>query len=318
MRGVRNKLIVGGVVVAGMVLGATAPGMASSTARVKESLAATGGAPTKAAGTASLRLTKKPGKATKGSFTVSAKHLDSGSPYDVMVGGVKVGTITTNGGGKGRPAFSTNPRGKTSLLGFDPRSSTVLLRDSSGTDVLVGTIPDDSPGSQACCLTTVDNEGEIECEDLLASDCTTAGGTTPTITNPDGTQTPVTSCLPDPCNPTAPAPSTIAIACCINTTHDEGTEAQCEDSTETACATAGGIVVQVPGATPGDGNPCDLNPCQASAPPSTPPALCCVPQTASDGTAESPECEDLTPDACAAAGGTPSTGGACDATVSCP
>ncbi len=309
---IEKKVVAAALIAAGVVLSTVALVSASSKAQLSKKLAATAGAPVKAAGKANLNLHFVRHKGTRGNFTVAANHLAGLSSYDVIVGGVKVGTITTNRGGNGRAAFSTTPRGKTSLLGFDPRGSTVVLRDSSGTDVLVGTVPDDTPGSQACCVT--DTEGETECEDMLASDCTTAGGTTPMVTNPDGTQTPATSCLPDPCNPGATPPGNVAIACCINSTHDEGTESQCEDYTEAECATAGGTVVQVPGATPGDGNPCDLNPCQPASPPSTPPTVCCVPQATASGETEAPECEDLTPDACSAAGGSAPANGAttCD------
>lgn len=315
MRPIEMKLIATGLVTAGLFFGTAGLAAASSDAHIKETLTATTGAPTKAGGKASLSLQKKPGKATKGSFAVTVKRLDRSSSYDLIVDGVKISTITTNSGGSGRGAFNTKPRGTTALLGFDPRGSTVVLRDASGTDVLVGTIPDDSPGSHACCLATTDQEGETECEDV--SDCAAAGGTVPMITNPDGTQTPVASCLPDPCNPNSPQPGNVVIACCINTTHGEGTESECQDYTETECATKGGMAVQVLGATAADGNPCDLNPCQISAPPSTPPALCCVPHTSSDGGAEPAQCEDLTPEACAAAGGTPPSNGTCDSTVPC-
>ena len=313
-----TKLMTAGVLAVGIVLSTVVVVAASSRTMFNQKLAATAGAPSKAAGKASVNIHFDGRNGTQGSFTVLASHLARNGHYDVIVGGVKVGTIKTNGGGNGRAAFSTTPRGATSLLGFDPRGATVLLRDStpgtstSGTDVLVGTIPDDTTGSQACCLPTTDPEGETECESLDPTACTNAGGTTPV----DATGAAITSCLPDPCNPTAPPPGNAVIACCINSTHGEGTETQCEDYTETDCATAGGIVVQVPGVTPGE-NPCDLtpNPCQASVPPSTTPSLCCVPHTGSTpGESEPPECEDLTADACAAAGGTAPANGVCDYT----
>lgn len=317
------------LIAAGLIIGTAGLAFASSQVLLNEKLNATGSTKDsipKAAGRASLNVRPVRNKGTYGKFTVAANHLVRKESYDIIVGGAKVGTLTTNGGGNGRATFDSVPRGRSSFLGFDPRGTTVVLRDqTTGTDVLAGTIPDDNSG-QACCLTTGQTEdngnAETECEDMDPTACTTAGGTLQWVLNPDGTpsQTPVTSCLPDPCNnSTLGAPSTVAIACCINSTHDEGTETQCEDYTEAACATAGGMVVQVPGVTPGDGNPCDANPCQAAPlPPSSPPALCCVPQTGSDGTPEPPECEDLTADACTAAGGTPPANGVCDAATPVP
>jgi hypothetical protein len=351
-RAVSRKLVLraAGVVVittALTLVGAAARGMfAAGAGRVNTQLAATGAA-SSASGRASLNLRA----ATKGRFMLWARHLRSGGSYDVIVGGVKVGAIQTNRIGSGLASFSTTPRGKTALLGFDPRGSTLLVRDSStGTDDLVGSIPDDNPGAGACCLTN--SHGEVECEDLSPTDCTTAGGTTPMITNPDGSQIPVTSCLPDPCGSTQP-PSTSTV-CCINSTHDDGTETECEDDAESDCATRGGTMVQAPscdpnpcqpappvnvsacckqdsgdssetecevmsgdaciadGGTPNAATSCDPNPCPAPTPaPGT--SACCIPQTGDDST-EALECEDLSADACTQAGGSPPANGStsCD------
>ncbi len=323
MRTNRTRLIVAGLAAAGYVIGTAHWAAASSKAREKQELTATADAPANAGGKASLSLRHRTRKGTTGSFTVAASHLAEQHGYDLIVAGTKVGTLTTNSGGSGRAKFDTSPRGVKSLLGFDPRGTTVVLRDqSTGDDDLVGVIPDDTAGEQACCIGTGETEddgsSETECEDVDAAICSANGGTPQWVLNPDGTPstTPVTSCLPDPCNNAST--STVEIACCINSTHDEGTEAECEDFTEAACAAAGGTVVQVPGATPGSGNPCDANPCQTAQPPSTPPASCCVPHTSSNGTPEAPECEDLTAAACTAAGGVPPSGGLCDGTVPCP
>ncbi|MBI3782564.1 MAG: hypothetical protein HY270_04100, partial [Deltaproteobacteria bacterium] len=251
MRTTETKWMVGCFAALGLIFATAQGAAASGKANLSESLAATGSAPDKASGKASLNLRPRKNKGTKGSFAVVAKHLSADSSYDLIVGGAKVGELKTGRLGSGRATFNTSPHGNTSLLGFDPRGETVVLRDgTTGTDDLVGTIPDDSPGSQACCLATgqIEDNGstETECEDIDAQACQSAGGTPQWVLNPDGTpsQTPVTSCLPDPCNNTTSAPpSSVAVACCINATHDEGTEAECEDVTEAACATAGGALV---------------------------------------------------------------------------
>src|SRR5262249_52420569 len=57
-----------------------------------------------------------------GKFDVIAKKLDPDQTFDVIVNGVKVGTLTTTGGGSGRARFRSRPRsGDDQLLGFDPR-----------------------------------------------------------------------------------------------------------------------------------------------------------------------------------------------------
>jgi hypothetical protein len=343
MRRIETKLVAAGLLAAGLVLGTVAVAAASSNAKLNDTLTATGSAPDAAAGKASLKLQKKPGKTTKGNFTVKVKHLDGSSHYDLIVGGAKVGTITTNGGGNGSAAFSTTPGGTKSLLGFDPRGHTVILRDptGSGTDVLVGTVPDDSTGSQACC--TTGSDGESECEDVSPDPVTgvvTCAGTIPK----DANGAPITSCLPDPCNPAAPPPTpssgpgTSTVCCILDTQDAEATQTECDDSLG-ECAAHGGALVQVQlPATFNEGdNPCDLipDPCQ-SVPTVTPtpggpppvPALCCVPHVSSDPTeVEAPECEDLPLDACTAIpGGAPPVNGLCNytdasgaaASVPCP
>lgn len=255
-------------------------------AKVAQRLAATSAAPT-AHGKAKLVVhSSKHGK-----FAIVASRLAPSKTYDVIVGGVKVGAINTTAGGSGRALFKTQPRSKDALLGFDPRGAQVLVRDAEdGEDVLAGDLPSDDAGNVACCLT--DNEGETECEDLSAADCTAAGGMP--IGEPGGTA--AASCLPDPCNG-APPPEH-QIVCCTNATHDDESEAECEEvSTEAACAAAGGMVVQAAS--------CDAHPCQV-----TPPAnvvACCV---AEDGGSDS-ECKAISSEACTAIGGTVSTAASC-------
>jgi len=271
-----------------------ASALATSDAKVDSKLTPTANAST-ARGKAQLRL--KSGKA--GKFAVHAGRLAPGHTFDVVVGGVKVGSFQTNAGGGGRKRFSTAPHGSESVLGFDPRGMSVTVRDAqSGDDDLVTDIPDDNPGDGACCLTNGD--GETECEDIAADACTTAGGTVAASA----------SCLPDPCAAAPPSTSTV---CCTNQTHDDESESECEDEiSDAACAAAGGLVVQA--------TSCDPNPCQATPPPNV--FACCTGDSGGDSgdrggdSAESShggglECEVKSADACAADGGTTTAATSC-------
>jgi hypothetical protein len=262
---------------------------ASSDANVQTPLTPTASAAS-ARGKVKLKLkTGKPGR-----FVLSAGRLTPGHTFDVVVGGVKVGSFSTNGGGGGHMRFSTKPHGAESVLGFDPRGMSVSVRDAQdGDDDLVTDVPDDTPGDGACCLTNGD--GETECEDIAADACVTAGGTVAASA----------SCLPDPCAATPPSGSTV---CCTNQTHDDESESECEDEISDAdCAAAGGLVVQA--------TSCDANPCQA-----TPPAnvfACCSAHSGGDGGGDESshggglECEVRSADACAAEGGTTTAATSC-------
>ena len=247
----------------------------SHTKRIKENLQATSAAPS-ANGKARLIL-----KSSKnGKFSLTARHLTGNRQYDVIVAGVKVGSMNTTAGGSGRALFKTQPSGKNALLGFDPRSGPLMVRDAEdGDDVLVGDMEDDEPAEVACC---VSDDGETECEEMSAAECMAEGGVQPGV--PGGTT--AASCLPDPCNGTPPpAP----IVCCTNATHDDESEAECEVvESQHECAEADGSVVQA--------TACDPNPCQSTPPPTA--AACCL----TDHEGET-ECEVISAEACMAAGG---------------
>ncbi|HSP99388.1 MAG TPA: hypothetical protein VL049_19370 [Candidatus Dormibacteraeota bacterium] len=287
-RKVRFLAILGGVLLAGM---GTLYAAGGHPARVKLGLAATSAAPT---ARGKSRLTVRGSK--HGKFAVVANHLGPNKTYDLVVGGVKVGVIKTSAGGSGRASFKTTPGTRDALLGFDPRGSQVLVRDEdNGDDVLVGDMPDSDPTETACCLAD-GQDGETECEDMTPDACTAAGGTP--IGVPGGTA--AASCLPDPCATTPPDGQ--EIVCCTNATHDDESEAECEDvSTEAECSALGGTVVQ--------GTSCDANPCQATPPTSV--AACCVSHSGDGGTSET-ECEGLSAEACTALGGTAPGGASCD------
>lgn len=232
---------------------------------------------------------------SNGRFDLMVHHLDPGSTFDVLVGGVNVGTLSTNGGGKGGARFRSRPRPHDALLGFDPRGRDVVVRNGDGQDVLQGTVPDDADASEvACCVPG--HHGETECEDRTADECTQAGGTVSAAA----------SCLPNPCTD-APAPQ--GVVCCIADSaegallHDEegdddNRQVECEDDlTQAECTARGGAVVEA--------SSCEPNPCMATPPPSNV-APCCVPDD--DGA----ECEVFTPERCVARGGTTASSISCE------
>ena len=261
-----------------------AAGTAMAQVRVKQSLTATAHAP-RARGRATLALRT----GTKGDLTVVARHLAPRKSYDVIVRHVKVATLTTGASGSGRVRLSTDPRGHDALLGVDPRGDQIEVRDGqTGDDDLVGDIPNDSkdPNAGACCVSGSEHS---ECEDRTSAACTAAGGTPSTAT----------SCLPDPCGSTPP-PSGGAV-CCISHSAtgaflDDSPEMECEDISESDCATAGGTAVQA--------TSCDAHPCAPVPPPQV--VVCC----ATSGNEQ--ECEELTPEHCTALAGTPSSAAGCD------
>jgi hypothetical protein len=262
----------------------------SRTGHVKQTLTATAAAPS-AHGKARLVIRSS----SKGRFSIVASRLAGGKTFDVIVGGVKVGELHTNSGGRGRTSFSTQPGTNSVLLGFDPRGDHVMVRsEDDGEDVLVGDMPDDAdPGDVACCFS--DGEGESECEETSADECTAEGGSPVGV--PGGTA--AASCLPNPCASTPPADR--QVVCCKNATHDDESEAECEQvESEAECAGDEGMVVAA--------TSCDPNPCEVTPP--TDAAACCVTRTDDDGDTEA-ECRVISSDACSAAGGAPAGVASC-------
>src|SRR5215468_2698936 len=118
-RGVLRLAILVGVVLTGV---GTLFAVGVHGSRVKQNLNPTSMAPN-ANGKAQLTL-----KSSKnGKFQLTAKHLAGGKQFDVIVGGVKVGSMTTSAGGSGHARFKTQPSGKFGMLGFDPRGSQVIV-----------------------------------------------------------------------------------------------------------------------------------------------------------------------------------------------
>jgi hypothetical protein len=225
------------------------------------------------------RLTLK--ASDDGRFELRVRNLDANTTYEILVGGVRVGTLSTRGAGSGSARFRSRPRGHDQLLGFDPRGQIITVRSAAGEDVLVGTVPAVSTGTASdqvvCCIP--DDQGS-ECEDRTADECTTQGGTVSTAT----------SCLPNPC---ADAPPVDAdVVCCL----PDDTGPECEDRAAAECAAQGGVVVQA--------TSCQPNPCAAT-PPADADTRCCLPDDSGA------ECEDRTPAQCIALGGIDMGPGSC-------
>jgi hypothetical protein len=263
---------------------ALAAGISSAkTQHVKLTLTPTSKAPT-AKGKAALTI-----KQAKGKLALTARRLTPNKTFDVVIGGIKVGQFTSTGGGAGRLTLSTSPHGRQGTLGSDPEGEEVVVReDDDGDDDLVGDMPHGDSAEGACCLT--DHEGEAECEDLSAADCSAHGGT------PAGTD----SCIPDPCG----SGEHENVVCCITHSEDGGfvdedPETECEETTAAECAHHGGTAMTA--------TSCEPDPCSATPPPAH--VACCVPD---DGGSET-ECESITPESCTAHGGTDSGAASCDA-----
>jgi hypothetical protein len=278
---------IGVLLIVGIVPGA----MAGS--QVVQQLTATPHA-LRAHGQAKLSL-KSP---AKGRLLVGARKLAPRSSFDLVVGGIKVGSFTTNAAGRGKIKLSTQSKSSGGLLGVDPRGKTIEVRDGDGDDDLEGQMPgggDSAAGAFACC--SPDDDGP-ECDVKTPDRCAAKGGTV---------QAGITSCIPDPCVATPP------VVCCLpgssegafvdddeqgddDSQGDEHSTTGCAEVTTSQCATAGGTVVNA--------TSCHPNPCAPVSPPQV--TVCCVP----DGSET--ECEVLTPDHCTAAHGTPNAAASCE------
>lgn len=305
----------GGVVAAvatGLAI-AGAAGMAVAarghTVHVKQALAPVGGGKAKG----KLLLVVHSGKTRlDGSLDVGVRHLGRNSQYEVLVEGVHVGGLTTNGGGNGHARFRTTPKGHALVLGIDPRGKQVVIRDADGHDVLEGDCPDDpdAAGKVACCVPPESGEGAFthgedgdgqgqdgdgdghhghhdgddDCRLLTVDACAAVGGS-----SAGG------SCLPDPCTTTPPVPS--GTVCCVpEEDNDDGEGAECRVFTPDHCAAEHGTMISAAG--------CDPNPCEPT-PPADPRIVCC-------GGEHGGECEHRTAAECDAHQGVNKGPGSCD------
>lgn len=293
------------LVASGLALAMTAGKVQASEGRktlhVKQSLASTGVDPD-ARGHALLTVRRHRTR-LDGTLKVAVRRLERRASFDVMVAGVKVGTLTTNGDGSGRLRLVAGGHGRGPVLGVDPRGKDILVRDRHGEDVLTGHCPDDTadPNAVACCFGDStsgafvarhergrghddddDDEHEVECKARTPEECVAQGG-----------RVAGDSCLPDPCRATPPD----GVRCCIpEEDDDDGEGAECRQRTAEQCAAAGGTMVSAPS--------CDPNPCQPT-PPAEERIRCCEPD---DGEVE---CEHRTAVQCAARHGVDMGPGSC-------
>lgn len=254
-------------------------GRADGAVRVHERLHATSHAP-RARGSAKLTVKK----GSKGTFSVAARRLAGGQSFDVVVGGLKAGTLETNAHGGGKIVFGAPKRGDRALLGFDPRGRSLAVRDHDGHDVLDGEMPDGDDAKVACCLQ--DDDG-VECDDRTPEDCMEDGGTPSSASG----------CFPDPCGATGGT----SVCCTVDSTCgafvDDDPQVGCHTGVSAAeCAERHGTVVEA--------TSCDPNPCAAFPPVEL--VTCCVPHE------DEVECEFRTAERCAEKGGTVSTATSCD------
>src|SRR5262249_9062304 len=155
----------------------------------------------------------------------------------LVVGGVRIGSFTTNGAGSGKVKLSTHPKSSEGLLGVDPRGKAIEVRDDQGDDDLEGDMPGDdgsAGGAFACC--GPDDDDGAECEVETPDECTAEGGMT---------QVGIDSCIPNPCGATPPGEEDVV--CCFPGSStgafvDEESEAGCDEVSAQECAMAGGAV----------------------------------------------------------------------------
>jgi hypothetical protein len=225
---------------------------------------------------------------TKGRLRISTRGLAASSSFDVVMNGVKVGTLTTNAGGKGKLTLSTHPKRHAGLMGGDPRGDHLEVRDHDGDDDLECHFPGGDQPEIACC---VPSEGATECDLETPDECTNEGGT------PAGSAGGafVSSCIPNPCAPTPPPPG--GSVCCIPSSaggafvsdgdepDGDADDVTCQEIDAMACGMAGGMVVVAAS--------CDPNPCVPVQPPVVP---CCLSGEDDDDV----QCVMLTADHCTA------------------
>jgi len=231
-----------------------------------------------ASGKARLRIRS----ADEGRFEIRTRGLQPGATYQILFSEIPVGSLTADEDGRARVRLRSEPRENFELLGFDPRGSILVVRDTGGADVLAGDVPTGGNGSDdskiVCC---VPDDSGPECEDRTPDECTAEGGTISSAA----------TCLPNPCDTTTP-PGDDDVVCCIP--DDSGPE--CEDRTVAECSAEGGIVVAA--------DSCLDNPC-AGIPAVDDDTRCCEADDSGS------KCEDRLPSECAARGGVDIGAGIC-------
>src|SRR5262249_25744190 len=164
---------------------------------------------------------------------IVVRRLDRRATFEVVLQGVRIGTIATRGNGNGRARFRNRPHHRDQRLGPAPRGGVPPLGKPSGTDILATLLPGRSsdPDHVQCCVA-----GGSRCASLTGEECAAGGG----VDRGAG------SCLPDPCASPASSPP---VTCCVPDTDGP----TCEIDAEPDCAASSGIVV--------DGGTCTPDPC---------------------------------------------------------
>src|SRR5262249_5641419 len=67
---------------------------------------------------------------------IVVRRLERRATFEVVLQGVRIGTIGTRGTGNGRARFRNRPRHHEQRLGTDPRGRVLTIRNTSGTDIL--------------------------------------------------------------------------------------------------------------------------------------------------------------------------------------
>src|SRR5439155_9490192 len=209
-------------------------------------------------------------------LTVVVRKLDSSTTYEVTVGGVRVGTLTTNAAGNGRARFRTRPRAQDQFLGVDPRAKTIGVRAPAGVDEHRDR--DDDDGVRCCVLD--EDENENDCKFISADRCQARNG----MMIGQG------SCDPNPC----PQPGTTR--CCLPEDDDDENEVECKQRTPERCQAKGGT---------------DIGPgvCDDAACPVPELVRCCIQE---DDDPDDIDCRQRTEEQCAAQGGMSIGAGSCD------
>ena len=223
-----------------------------------------------------------------GTLLVVVRNLDAHTTYEIVVRGVRIGTLTTNGRGRGRARFRTHPRGHDQLLGVDPRGKRIAVHTLIGSDTLKGVVPEHAgrAGAVRCCVPEEKDEAP-ECERVTAEKCQAK----------EGMNLGAGSCMPSPCPPPPPPPQ--KTRCCVpehDNDDEEESEVECKQRTPAWCAQKGGVDI-------GPGR-CDDRACPPTPPPNR--IQCCVPED------DENECKLLTPEKCHASDGTSLGTGTCD------
>src|SRR5207253_2294848 len=111
-------------------------------------------------------------------LTVVVRKLDSATTYDVTVGGVRAGTLTTNAAGNARARFRTRPRAQEQFLAVDPRANTNGVRPPRRLGEHRERDDEDRPVPELvrCCIPEDNDADDIDCRQRTEEQCAAQGG----------------------------------------------------------------------------------------------------------------------------------------------